>query len=35
MNTVVDIRNLGVTFATDAGSVTAVDDVSLSITRRF
>jgi peptide/nickel transport system ATP-binding protein len=31
VSTVVDIRNLDVTFATDAGSVTAVDDVSLSV----
>jgi peptide/nickel transport system ATP-binding protein len=31
VSTVVDIRNLEVTFATDAGSVTAVDDVSLSV----
>ena len=29
MSTVVDIRNLGVSFATDAGAVKAVDDVSL------
>ena len=28
MSTVVDIRNLGVSFATDAGAVKAVDDVS-------
>jgi peptide/nickel transport system ATP-binding protein len=31
VSTVVDIRNLEVTFATDAGSVTAVDDLSLSV----
>ena len=31
MSTVVDIRNLGVSFATDAGAVKAVDDVSLSV----
>lgn len=30
MTTVVDIQNLAVTFATDGGNVTAVDDVSLS-----
>ncbi|RXZ71223.1 ABC transporter ATP-binding protein [Agromyces albus] len=33
MSTVVDIRNLGVSFATDAGAVKAVDDVSLSVAR--
>lgn len=33
MSTVVDIRNLGVSFATDAGAVKAVDDVSLSVDR--
>ena len=33
MSTVVDIRNLGVSFATDAGAVKAVDDVSLSVER--
>ncbi|WP_159602655.1 dipeptide ABC transporter ATP-binding protein [Agromyces humi] len=31
MSTVVDIRNLGVSFSTDAGAVKAVDDVSLSV----
>ena len=31
MSTVVDIRNLDVTFATDAGNVTAVNDVSLTV----
>ncbi|MET4159350.1 ABC transporter ATP-binding protein [Agromyces sp. PvR057] len=31
MSTVVDIRNLGVSFATDAGAVKAVDDVSLTV----
>ncbi|MFD3444339.1 ABC transporter ATP-binding protein [Microbacteriaceae bacterium 4G12] len=31
MSTVVDIRNLDVTFATDAGTVTAVNDVSLTV----
>ena len=34
MSTVVDIRNLGVSFATDAGAVKAVDDVSLSVAAR-
>lgn len=33
MSTVVDIRNLGVSFSTDAGAVKAVDDVSLSVDR--
>ncbi|GAA1062213.1 ABC transporter ATP-binding protein [Agromyces bracchium] len=33
MSTVVDIRNLGVSFSTDAGAVKAVDDVSLSVER--
>ncbi|MBT2518873.1 ABC transporter ATP-binding protein [Streptomyces sp. ISL-90] len=33
MSTVVDIRNLGVSFATDAGAVKAVDNVSLSVGR--
>ncbi|GAA1835368.1 ABC transporter ATP-binding protein [Agromyces salentinus] len=33
MSTVVDIRNLGVSFATDAGAVKAVDDVSLTVER--
>ncbi|AWB95397.1 glutathione ABC transporter ATP-binding protein [Agromyces badenianii] len=33
MSTVVDIKNLGVSFATDAGAVKAVDDVSLSVDR--
>jgi peptide/nickel transport system ATP-binding protein len=33
MNTVVRIENLGVSFATDAGAVKAVDDVSLSVNR--
>ncbi|MGI9824753.1 dipeptide ABC transporter ATP-binding protein [Agromyces sp. Marseille-Q5079] len=33
MSTVVDIRNLGVSFATDAGAVKAVDDVSLTVQR--
>ena len=33
MSAVVDIRNLGVSFSTDAGAVKAVDDVSLSVDR--
>lgn len=33
MSTVVDIRNLGVSFSTDAGAVKAVVDVSLSVER--
>jgi peptide/nickel transport system ATP-binding protein len=33
MSTVVDIKNLGVSFSTDAGAVKAVDDVSLSVDR--
>ena len=33
MSTVVDIKGLGVSFATDAGAVKAVDDVSLSVER--
>lgn len=33
MSTVVRIENLGVSFATDAGAVKAVDDVSLSVSR--
>ncbi len=33
MSTVVDIRNLGVSFSTDAGAVKAVEDVSLSVER--
>lgn len=33
MSTVVRIENLGVSFATDAGPVKAVDDVSLSVSR--
>ena len=33
MSTVVDIEGLGVSFATDAGAVKAVDDVSLSVER--
>ncbi|WP_353813989.1 ABC transporter ATP-binding protein [Agromyces sp. SYSU T00266] len=33
MSTVVDIRNLGVSFSTDAGAVKAVDDVSLTVER--
>jgi peptide/nickel transport system ATP-binding protein len=31
MSTVVEIKNLGVSFATDAGAVKAIDDVSLSV----
>ncbi|HQG70816.1 MAG TPA: ATP-binding cassette domain-containing protein, partial [Rhodoglobus sp.] len=31
MKTVVDIRNLEVTFATDGGDIPAVDDVSLTV----
>jgi peptide/nickel transport system ATP-binding protein len=31
MSTVVEIRNLGVSFATDAGAVKAIDDVSLTV----
>ena len=33
MSTVVDIRNLGVSFATDAGAVKALDDVSITVQR--
>ncbi|RZU65400.1 peptide/nickel transport system ATP-binding protein [Microterricola gilva] len=33
MSTVVKIENLGVSFATDAGAVKAVDDVSLTVSR--
>ncbi|MFF2369087.1 dipeptide ABC transporter ATP-binding protein [Agromyces sp. NPDC058110] len=33
MSTVVEIKNLGVSFATDAGAVKAVDDVSLTVRR--
>lgn len=33
MSTVVDIRNLGVSFSTDAGAVKAVEDVSISVER--
>jgi peptide/nickel transport system ATP-binding protein len=33
MSTVVEIKNLGVSFATDAGAVKAVDDVSLTVER--
>jgi len=33
VSTVVDIKGLGVSFATDAGAVKAVDDVSLSVER--
>jgi peptide/nickel transport system ATP-binding protein len=33
MSTVVDIRNLGVSFSTDAGAVKAIDGVSLSVER--
>ena len=33
MSTVVSIERLGVSFATDAGAVKAVDDVSLSVER--
>lgn len=33
MSTVVEIRNLGVSFATDAGAVKAIDGVSLSVER--